>query len=345
MSHTVKQVKEVIGFIFSFDELNTNVFYNAILANFKNRNQIHTVAYVPKEFSCLFFDFDEVIEIPDKYFGNVLYGTKYSDNIAPDWIEKSIQFRHRVVLKLIKQIPLLRKFVANHPSLLATYRQLTPLYRSGLFSWARRDYNKRFSKPKNKLTVVSNFLIPNQKKISFEAFPDLNVAYQYLFDQLFISISNGLVLTSAKPYMQGGGIAVRTRNFKNKATAHNSDLDQTSSIVHQILQSGSVVTNYGAPPLSLFNLKDEERYSEIYLPSINDELYSISNKVVLRADAGLFVLYACSNLQLCTITPEWSDFLGISLMEARAKRDGPQNGDLEFPKFRNESEFNNWLNQ
>jgi hypothetical protein len=170
--------KEVIGYIFSFDELNTNVFYNAILRNFKNRNRIHSVAYVPKGFSSLFFDFDQIIEIPDRYFKDVKYGSKHSDNIAPVWQEKWIQFRHGQVLKLANKNHKVRKFVAEHPSWLATHRQLNPLYRSGLFSWAKRDYKRRFHNPKNKLTVVSNYLIPVETATSYQSFPDLSDAYQ-----------------------------------------------------------------------------------------------------------------------------------------------------------------------
>lgn len=197
------------------------------------------------------------------------------------------------------------------------------------------------------MTVVSNFLIPVENANGFQSFPDLSDAYQYLFEQLYVSIKNGLVLDCnavAPTHIEIPRVAVRTRNFKNKATAHNSDFSQTLEIVNQILDTNALVTNYGAPPLSLLDIIDDERYSEKFLPSIDDELHSIKDKVVLRADAGLFVLYACTNLQLCTITSEWSDFLGIKLMEARNLRDGTESRDFEFPKFENEKAFKNWLN-
>jgi hypothetical protein len=56
---------KVFAFVFSFEELNTNVFVNALMRT-RSEDELF-VAYCPKEFAPLFFSADLVIHIPDTY--------------------------------------------------------------------------------------------------------------------------------------------------------------------------------------------------------------------------------------------------------------------------------------
>lgn len=110
---------------------------------------------------------------------------------------------------------------------------------------------------------------------------------------------------------------------------HNSNVQHTSMLCKILLRRGYQVLNIGSPPLQLDvieNSSDKDalesrmKYVEITSPPLSSEIQAIMNAdfLMCRADAGLFTLIALIDKPIVTTSGEWSLFLGVSLLEARA---------------------------
>ncbi len=88
---SLKAQNRTIGVVFSYEELNTNVLFNAVLRNLKRNNSIKVIAYVPVGFGKLFFSADEIIEIPN-YLNKFKKYSEVSEYFPPQQIQLSLKF-------------------------------------------------------------------------------------------------------------------------------------------------------------------------------------------------------------------------------------------------------------
>lgn len=121
----------------------------------------------------------------------------------------------------------------------------------------------------------------------------------------------------------GSKVVVRTRNFKNKAIEHNSKFEIFNELAKALLDKNVFVLNLGCPLLELGIERDN--YCEIdHSLSIEDEiaLCELADINIMTAEAGLFVGFAASNINILQIDEEWSvtnKGVNVSLFEARKK--------------------------
>jgi hypothetical protein len=335
-------VKQTIGLIFSYEELNTNVLWNSRLWNLKKDCDFNYVAYAPKGFHSLFFAADEIITIPEKFNSYGKYSQVSEYFPVRSRIKSSV---HNVFCRTIRYIIL--KFNPTNSTLLillrllATDRQKEFLYSNKTFDWIRKDFKTRnkvcnqtekFTNRKSVYRISENYLVPVQNylkydgnKLFIEHF-SLEQDFRFLFHEHFRAISGGigdvfqnsifsnLNLSSQKI------INIRTRNYQRKQPEHNTRLENVLNITKVLTNNNFKVINIGSPPLSLkshLSNKEMMNYSEFGDLSLDDELKVTSGPIICNADAGLFVLVCCMPNPLVVLTEEWSSYLGISLLEAR----------------------------
>lgn len=138
----IKNMK-VFAFVFSFEELNTNVFVNALMRK-RAKNELF-VAYCPRGFSPLFFSADLVIEIPDRYIRYSNY-SEVSETIGVVRVENIIQMFFALGLGLIGKLQKILKprHLLFLVSFLRTPRTNKYLFRSGAWNWVQADARSRW---------------------------------------------------------------------------------------------------------------------------------------------------------------------------------------------------------
>ena len=328
---------QIFAFVFSFEELNTNVFVNALMRT-RSRDELF-VAYCPKDFSPLFFSADLVIEIPDVYLKYSSY-SEVSETTGKGIAEKLSQFFFSLELWFINRLQkvLHPKYLLALSHLLRTARTEKYLYKSGVYAWVTADARYRWSKSSlkyGKVIHVSDYFVVSPEGLS--VFDSLEESFLFRFRKLKDALESGMRLPSGVRTSGGGlqkQVVMRTRNYSRKASVHNSDPKLTETLVRILLESGFKVVNVGSPLLSLASIqktygqgpeKSRGDYIEISSPPLQDELEIImsSEFIITRADAGLFTLMSFVKKPLITISDEYSTFLGVSLLEARANSGQP----------------------
>jgi len=333
---------KVFAFAFSFEELNTNVFVNALMLT-RSEDELF-VAYCPKEFSPLFFGADLVIEIPDIYI-------RYSHYLEVAELPprgRLSQLHFSICLYLINKFKIILKprHLLTLSFLMRTARSSKYLFESGAWNWMQADARSRWGKSALKygrVVHISDYFLVTPRELKF--FRDLGQSFHFRFQELSNAIVSDLRIgVEETKKMEGGGIqktvVIRTRNYQSKAPVHNSDPVLTLMICRLLLDRGYNLINIGSPPLPLdvsgylnegASDKGRSRYIEVDSPSLESELQTIMNSdfVVSRADAGLFTLISLVEKPIVALSEEWSTFLGVSLLDAR-KRSGQKFEDLSL---------------
>ena len=318
---------KVFAFVFSFEEVNTNVFVNALMRH--RRSDQYFVAYCPKGFQPLFFNADLVIEIPDGY---IKYQSYSEVSETRSRFEGLIQMSRAIGLDLLSSF---RRFLKPQHllglgSMLRTLRTHRYLYASGAWGWVQKDAKSRWGKAGlqyGRVIHVSGYFVITPNGLTF--FRNLEQSYRFRFRELADAIEGGMRIRQAAVEVSKKQVVIRTRNYASKAIMHNSDSEETLFVTRHLLRKGYNVINVGSPPLKMA-LPDNPgnnssvdamgNYLELASPSLVSEIDTIleSDFVVTRADAGLFTLMALVDRPLVTISAEWSTPLGVTLMESRA---------------------------
>lgn len=329
--------------VFSFDweEVNASVFKNAqIYALKKSGKNLNKIAVlVPENFAYLYKDADIVFTISKKTlknFGideyrNVLEYTPQKDNIFVHRMNRLVSFLIKFfndgylnkIIGTFYQSSRQKKFYIQNglEKLLvdkvtkgnsnAKYHRTNDFYDIAKDIYYTYDIEKHFIRQFNYL-----FNMINDKNL-YNADFDIKILKEYPEVEQY--------------YMhKGKKILLRTRNFKRKATAHNSKEKILYSLISELLKQDEdlMVLNLGLPILKL-NINNS-RYIEIdHNMSFSSELSLCqeSNFCIMTAEAGLFTAYAASNINIVQYDNEWiplnsNDFWSpeetpVELFEAR----------------------------
>jgi hypothetical protein len=346
---SLKTHNRTIGVVFSYEELNTNVLFNAVLRNLKRNNSVKVIAYVPAGFGKLFFSADEIIEIPN-YLNKFKKYSEVSEYFPPSpHPEKTNSFFNKIwnkvkyilirfYKKILVYVKLSDQRLVTALRVIATYRQRYFLYKSGVWKWVLRDFRSRAIKSERWVIFpVQDYISISESHLEIKT-SSLGASFEYLFSELYLSITDGIIeeykqkFCVISPQKAPKSIYFRTRNYEQKQQVHNTTKSNVLDLIIQLLDKNVRVMNIGSPALSLKNdLKPRcsKNYQELSnVLSIDEELEILEGPIVCRADAGLFVLIACLPVPIICLTPEWSESFGVRLMKARAKY-GIE-GDLDF---------------
>lgn len=340
---------KVFAFVFSFEELNTNVFVNALMRK-RAKNELF-VAYCPRGFSPLFFSADLVIEIPDRYikYSNYL---EVSEIAGSGWAENVTQWLFARGLGLIGKLQMILKpgHLLFLSSFLRSARTNKYLFRSGAWNWVQADARSRWGGQLQygRVVHISDYLLVTPKGLTL--FRSLGQSFQFRFNELSEAIKSGMRIKSDAIWTNRHShqAVIRTRNYLKKATMHNSNVQHTSMLCKILLRRGYQVLNIGSPPLQLDvienasnkgHAKSGMKYVELASPPLSSEIQAIMNAdfLMCQADAGLFTLIALVDKPIVTTSEEWSLLLGISLLEARANS-GQEFDDLDLSSLMEEEE-------
>jgi hypothetical protein len=150
--------------------------------------------------------------------------------------------------------------------------------------------------------------------------PSLTESFRYLFKEHEKAIKGGLRIKK-DAVVNSKKVFLRTRNYSYKQPIHNTSPDDVLEITKSLIASGINVINIGSPALSVgqyLGSTEIGRYQEFSnVLNLDEEITLIDAPVICRADAGLFVLIAMLPLPIICLTKEWSDFLDVSLINAR----------------------------
>lgn len=234
------------------------------------------------------------------------------------------KIRNKALISILTRIP--------------TPRQKKFLYQSGVWKWAKKDFQSRsqFKGPRSSyIFPVIDSLTIIKDNLYFK-YPTLTESFRNYFTHLETAIQTGIIHEFSrsnfisKKVLNPNRVVLRTRNYRLKQPNHNTTIEDVQELVNQLAKAGFNIVNIGNPALSLLDLFDHPEYCEIDNKlNINEELSEIYGPVVTRADAGLFVLIACLPYPLVCLTDEWNKFLGVDLMSARKIAGMTQ--DLTFP--------------
>ena len=310
--------KKTIILVFSYEELNINVLLNSAIFNARLNSKFNYVAYTPIGFKTLFFAADQIIEIPREIdsFNRYSEVAEYGVNSAQFYNLKSRIWEklNKLIFSILAKGKISDHLLVGLIALTRTPRSDKFLYKSGVFKWVKSDAKVKF---KNNYVVVpaQNYIKIDGDRILFQS-KSLTENFKYLFEEHEKALSKGLRINidSVKSYEKKAFI--RTRQYARK----------------QPISRGWHVSNVGSPALLIEkHLNDSEKcnfseYNDIL--SIDEEFNLLRGPVICRADAGLFVLAAALPLPLICLTSEWSDYLGVSLLQARKK--SGWNSDLAF---------------
>ena len=350
--------KKTIGIVFSYEELNANVLFNSVLFNLNKIKPMRIIAYVPHGFESLFYAADLIITIPSninsftKYSEVSEYFPIYGNNIITRAKMKLRYLSLPLFLKIIKWSKLKNKPLIFILRFFPTDRAKKFLYKSGIWTWAVKDFYSRVQYKERLLIFHAD------TRLSFSGQdlilqPDLNESFAYLFSELYEAISTGIVDLYKDKYPKRSNskldrqIFIRTRNYKKKQLIHNSKANQILPLINILLEYGFQITNIGSPALSLensINTKLLKNYSEFdNILTVDEELNILNGPIIMGADAGLFVLICCMPNPIICLTPEWSETFGIHLLDARRKA-GFLN-DLSHNEFNENFEIFTHLNK
>jgi hypothetical protein len=305
---SLKTQNRTIGVVFSYEELNTNVLFNAVLRNLKRNNSVKVIAYVPEGFGKLFFSADEIIEVPNhlnkfKKYSEVSEYSPPNKFIFNKIWNKVKYISIKFYKKILVYVQLSDQRLVTALKVIATYRQRYFLYKSGVWKWVLRDYRSRTIKSERWVVFpVQDHISISASHLEMKVFT-LGESFEYLFSELYLSIKDGIVeeykqkFCKISPQNAPNSIYFRTRNYVQKQQVHNTTKSDVLDLIIQLLDKNVTVINVGSPALSLkddLNPQYSENYQELSnLLSIDEELEILEGPIVCRADAGLFVLIAC----------------------------------------------------
>lgn len=251
------------------DEFNQFIPFNGYINSIKN-NFDYVVGVVPENPLILLSSANEYYTIKNESMNELKY---------PQVLDTSTRLNNAFINKCVAQV--LNDFKNDdltfiswqptnyHEGVLTKNMINTDVYRVS-FKWAQEWYKTK------------QLICPTE-----QTYNRIKERYQHLFD------SNTFILLS--------------RNFKNKATIHNSD----SIIINfqdlvAFLTTKLTIINIGFPPVSC-NLNDN--YYELNESFTQDELLSLfylSKGVIFQADSGGFLAHYASNIDSFILTSQWS---------------------------------------
>ena len=135
--------------VFSYEELNINVFLNSAMWNLKQKADIKFLAYTPKGFEKLFFAADEIIEIPQsvnsfRFYSEVSeYAVAQNQNFLPLVKQKVMSFCRSSTYRLFKAFKIRNQFLSSLLNLIPSDRARKFLFASGVWSWCKDDFELR----------------------------------------------------------------------------------------------------------------------------------------------------------------------------------------------------------
>ena len=314
---------KTIILIFSYEELNVNVLLNSVLHNTRKDHKFKYVAYVPIGFKSLFFSADEIIEIPSEInsFRNYSEVAEYGVAKEGEQVELMVKVNFKVrksIFYCLDKFPLKDGVLIKILSTMKTPRQSKYLYKSNVIKWIKQDAKKRFGK--NYVVVPAQNCIKIENAcVKFQS-SSLTENFKYLFKEHEKAIKSGLRLKTNLEF-SSNKVFLRTRNYSQKQTVHNTSPEDILDITKTLLALGFTVINVGSPALSIahnLNVLEMIKYQEFSnVLNLDEEIDFLNGPIICRADAGLFVLIAMLPLPIICLTEEWSDFLNVSLMNAR----------------------------
>lgn len=302
---------------FDFEEVNSSVFRNAQIYQYKkNGGCLGVNVLVPKQFAALYFCADRLFIFKHKSIEDYRHILDY----YPSRVMAKFFFLSQILYARLSVRRFLRDFF--YWVLYKTPRQQKFFVGSGLerslINKIQQDFPQlglRYKRVNDYYDVAIMSPVPG----------NLGLWFKSNFEYLYKMIEDGYLLqccSEIQPTLLNR-IVLRTRNLKNKATVHNTNVDIVQPLVVALLNHGLTIQNIGLPhmPLGI----NHPNYSEFsHTMSISEEVKFCStfDAVLLTAEAGLFTAFAATDLSLIQYDNEWSDvFFGIRLFDARKAAD------------------------
>lgn len=329
-------MKKNILFTFDFEEVNSAVLRNAQIYCAKKNNSIEYYCISPENFAFLFKNCNGVFKISNTNLDsfsikNYISVLEYREN-------KLIIYFNLYFNKTLFLISPLLYFLGVKLNIVSNFyrsdRQRKFFIGSGLerfclnnlnidrdkFIYFRgNDFLDFYESSFKHLTLNDHFI--KQFKYLYTMISESSL-YDPLIEikQLEIKFPKIIKFLSSK----NTKIVLRTRNFKNKATTHNTKKDLVLPIILNLFEidPNILILNIGNPLLRLDISND--RYFELEGNlDIEDEisLCKLSNAAMMTSEAGLFTAFAASNIRIIQIDEEWSMYSiseKVSLFEARS---------------------------
>mgnify|MGYP001207993222 CR=1 FL=1 len=341
---------------FDFEEVNSAVLRNAQLHAMKKNKTDKVMVIVPHTFRNLFSNADCLAVITSELcceYGIDDYHKVLNDD-GDDYGKPKQRFLNKLKCKnnkllqsIIRILPqsfnffkiyLYTRFFINH-------RMMKYYVKRGLEDYCVGKLHDEYGIERNKYYRVGNFFDLAQFSVGkFDLSEYLNRNFQYVYEMikdgcLYKSNINpdnilSLFALSCKQdkkihsffekfiTSQNRKIIIRTRNFAQKATEHNSNHEIFLNLSRELIKRDVLVLNLGCPLLSLGITN--ENYCEIDHRlefSLELALCQGADACIMTAEAGLFVAFAASAISsIVQVDNEWSvahSVPAISLFEAR----------------------------
>ena len=134
-------------------------------------------------------------------------------------------------------------------------------------------------------------------------------------------INNNGIEIITKYFTAKKKVLLRTRNYNTKAVVHNSNIEILRKIVSILLKNNIMVLNIGVPFMPL-HINSVNYYELSHNLNFEEELLLCEDATanLMSAEAGLFVAFAASDINLIQYDTEWSVAhceIPVSLMDAR----------------------------
>ncbi len=339
---------------FDFEEVNSAVFRNAQLYLRKKVKSDKVCVIVPAQFAFLFKNADAVAVLGRKLlkeFGigeyrEVLnYGCS-SDTAPAGRVRRKIQYTlRRIQNAIIDKSKLFGDKVSIfvYGKLYYSGRQRKFFIDNGLEKYCLKSLARRYGQFKY-VRVADYFDFTRMKIADLDLYKHFSLNFSYLETMikegdLYSNRMNKQKLSDAavaqlpllseaqkrflSDFVSAGTekVILRTRNFPNKATAHNSSPEVFCGLAKALVFRKVRVLNLGCPLLELDI--QSELYCEIdhNLPfELELALCQCADAAAMTGGAGLFTAFAASRIRIIQVDDEWSELLSppIRLLTARA---------------------------
>lgn len=341
---------------FDFEEVNSAVLRNAQLHAMKKNTTDKVMVIVPHTFRNLFSNADCLAVITNELCYE--YGIDDYHNVLNDDGDDAGKLKQKIINKLkcknnkllqsiIKILPqscnCLKVYLYTH--FFINHRVMKYYVKRGLEGYCLKKLSDEYGIEKNKYYRVGNFFDLAKSSVGkFDLSEYINKNFQYVYemikdgnlydsniasDKILFQLplaceqyNNSLDFFEKFITSQNKKIIIRTRNFAQKATEHNSNYEIFSNLSRELIRRDVLVLNLGCPllPLGITN----EKYCEIDHRlefSLELALCQSVDACIMTAEAGLFVAFAASAISsIVQIDNEWSvahSVPAISLFEAR----------------------------
>lgn len=316
------------GLVFPFSELNTAVFQNAAIYHRILTNGDAFAIFAPTEIlGCYFHSSQQnpLRKLPFQNYHEVSnYVLKPSYRHKP-WTWFTGQAPNYAWQKMTQRLPS-SLIPIIPPYLLADYKMRRYLFRSGIYTEAKRwckRHNLKFlgsahnldiesMLPSSKINTINWDLRFNQLARMVQNKGTLNhhlLSMQFYLSSNFLSSKDKLVMQSIESFLEKGlpVVWIRTRNILGPAAIHNTDPDFLLTIVSFFLKQGFSIICTGTPSIKL-DLRTNNFFQLDYdLPVVVQQFFAARCKyVVTSAEAGLFTAWAVTEIPLVTFGTEWS---------------------------------------